>query len=135
MQADAESVRALNVRFYRALSAQNLLEMEAIWSHATHVRCVHPGASLLRGWDSIRDSWRDVFRGAICMTVEPEDEQVTVHGLMAIVTCNENITQFTLDGSSSVRALATNVYEKRQGRWQLIVHHASPLASRNGGAV
>ncbi len=129
MQGDTELVRATNQRFYKALSTQNLLDMEQIWSHAPHVRCVHPGAALLEGWDAIRESWRGIFTRSICLTVEPAEPQVTVCGPMAIVTCRERITQFTLDGSSVAAALATNVFEKRGGRWQLIHHHSSPLGA------
>jgi len=129
MQGEAESVRAANQRFYEALSQQNLLDMEQIWSHAGHVRCVHPGAAMLEGWDTIRASWRDIFTRSICLTVTPQDPKVTVLGPTAIVTCREQIHSFTLDGSSSGAALATNVYFKRDGRWQLIHHHASPIGA------
>jgi ketosteroid isomerase-like protein len=127
MNADADAVRDANTRFYRARSAQNLLEMEAVWSHAPHVCCVHPGETVLQGWDRIRDSWRTVLGGALCLTVEPEAEQVTIVGPAAIVTCRERITSFTLDGSMQAARQATNIFQKRRGRWSLIVHHASPL--------
>jgi ketosteroid isomerase-like protein len=127
MNVDADAVRAANARFYQARSGQNLLEMEGIWSHAPHVCCVHPNADVLTGWDRIRDSWREILSGALCLTVEPEGEMVTVVGPAAIVTCRERITAFTLDGSMVAARLATNVFQKRRGRWQLIVHHASPL--------
>jgi uncharacterized protein (TIGR02246 family) len=127
MLGENEVVRAANKRFYDALSKQNLLDMEEIWSHAPHVRCVHPGWAMIEGWDAIRDSWRAIFTGAICLTVVPQEPRVTVLGPTAIVTCREQITSFTLDGSSTSAALATNVFEKRHGRWQLIHHHASPF--------
>jgi len=129
MHSEADSVRAANQRFYQALSQQNLLDMEQIWSHAGHVRCVHPGSRLLEGWDMIRASWREIFTASICMTVTPHDAKVTVLGPTAIVTCREQIHSFTLDGSSMGAAQATNVFLKRDGRWQMIHHHASPIAS------
>jgi uncharacterized protein (TIGR02246 family) len=135
MQTDAEAVRAVNSRFYQALSRQNLLEMEEVWSHAAHVRCVLPGSALLRGWDTIRQSWRSMFTSAICLTVDAEDAHVSVHGPTAVVTCRECITSFTLTGASRTATLATNVFEKHHGRWQLIVHHASRIeAERSDGA-
>jgi uncharacterized protein (TIGR02246 family) len=127
MHGESEVVRAANKRFYDALSKQNLLDLEEIWSHAPHVRCVHAGWALLEGWDAIRDSWRAIFTQAICLTVVPQEPRVIVLGPTAIVTCREQITAFTLDGSSTTAAQATNVFEKRAGRWQLIHHHASPI--------
>jgi ketosteroid isomerase-like protein len=129
MQPEVESVRSTNQRFYDALSSQNLLVMEAIWSHAPHVRCVHPGWNMLVGWEAIRDSWRSIFTQALCLTVEALDPQVTVLGPTAIVTCREKITSFTLEGSTMASAEAANIFEKRAGRWQLIHHHASPILS------
>ena len=128
MQDEAERVRATNQRFYDALSNQNMLVMEQVWSHSRYVRCVHPGWNMVEGWDAIRESWREIFTDAICLTVTPEDPDVTVVGPTAIVTCREKITSFTLDGSSTSAAQATNVFEKVDGHWLLIHHHASPLA-------
>ncbi|UCE03470.1 MAG: nuclear transport factor 2 family protein [Candidatus Latescibacterota bacterium] len=128
MEGDADRVRLLNQRFYDALSSQNLLRMEQIWSHSTYVRCVHPGWKMLSGWDSIRDSWRNIFTNAICLTVEPLTAQVEVHGAIAVVTCHERISSFTLEGSTVSKAQSTNIFEKSNGRWQLILHHSSPVA-------
>ncbi len=127
MERESDRVRALNQRFYDAVSRQNLLGMEQIWSHATHVRCVHPGWKVIEGWEAIRDSWRRIFQGALCLTVEPEDLHVTVLGPTAVVTCRERISSFTLEGSTMQAAQATNIYEKRAGRWELIHHHASAI--------
>lgn len=128
MLGDAETVRGVNRRFYEAVSKQNLLVMEEIWAHDPHVRCVHPGWRLLEGWDAIRDSWRTIFTSSICLTVVPEEPRVTVLGPTAIVTCREKISTVTLDGSTVSAAEATNVFERRDGRWHLIHHHASPIA-------
>ena len=51
---DQVKVREANARFYEAVSSQSLAEMEAVWSHASWVKCVHPGWELLTGWDKIR---------------------------------------------------------------------------------
>jgi|CXWL01.1.fsa_nt_gi uncharacterized protein (TIGR02246 family) len=128
MQSEADAVRALNARFYQALCTQNLLEMEEIWAHGPNARCVHLGSSLIRGWDAIRTSWRLFFSRAICLSVEPQDAQVAVLGLAAVVNCVEHITMFTHQGSLDLRAQATNVFEKHQGRWHLMLHHASAIA-------
>ena len=127
MQPDTDSVRGTNQRFYEALSTQNLLGMEQLWSHARYVRCVHPGWKMLEGWDAIRDSWRTIFKQSLCMTAEPQDPQVTILGPTAIVTCRERINSFTLEGSSVASAQATNIFEKRDGRWLMILHHSSSI--------
>ncbi len=129
MQSEAERVRTQNSRFYEALSGQNLLRLEQIWSHSPYVRCVHPGWQALSGWDAIRESWRNIFTSSICLTVEPETAEVSMHGRVAVVTCREKMTAFTLEGSKVTTTLATNIFEKTRGRWQLIHHHASPVTN------
>lgn len=132
MLRESERVRATNERFYKALSSQNMLDMETLWSHGDHVRCVHLGGPLLEGWDAIRSSWRDIFTEALCMTVQAHDPQITVLGPAAVVTCREKITSITREGSVVIAAQATNVFEKKDGRWHMIHHHASTAPAQNG---
>ena len=127
MRGETESVRAANQRFYEALSRQSLVDLEQIWSHAPHVRCVHAGERLFAGWEAIRQSWREIFGSSICRTVVPHDPQIALFGSTAIVVCREEITSITPSGSSQGVALSTNVFERRDGRWLLVHHHASPL--------
>ena len=131
MFGDVERVRLQNDRFYEAVSHRNLLIMEKLWAHAAYVRCVHPGALLLVGWDSVRESWRGLFERSICLSAHPEDAKVTVIGPTAIVTCRESTSSFTRDGSIVHHSETTNVFEKQTGEWFLIHHHAS-LISKAG---
>src|SRR5206468_1148625 len=50
-------VEEANARFYRAFEALDLAEMEKVWAHGEHVKCVHPGWPLLAGWANVRASW------------------------------------------------------------------------------
>ncbi len=127
MHSEADRVRAVNQRFYEALSAQNLLRLEQLWAHSRYVRCKHPGAQMLAGWESIRESWRELFTRSICFAIEPLLDEVSVHGPIAVVTCREKVSSFTLDGSTVATTLATNIFEKQRGRWLLIHRHASPV--------
>jgi ketosteroid isomerase-like protein len=134
VQSEIERVRNQNDRFYEALSGQNLIRLEQLWSHSAYVRCVHPGWQMVTGWENIRESWRKLFTSKICLTVEPETAEVTLHGRIAVVTCRATMTSFTLDGSKMTTTLATNVFEKTRGRWQLILHHASPVTNSEPAA-
>ena len=80
MYGDLERVRLQNDQFYEAVSHRNLLSMEKLWAHSDYVRCVHPGAPLLVGWESIRESWRGLFERSIVLRASPQDAQVTVIG-------------------------------------------------------
>ena len=56
-------VIAINEEFYRSLEALNLDRMEKVWHDAEWVTCVHPGGPMLTGWEVIRDSWEQIFKG------------------------------------------------------------------------
>lgn len=135
MHSETERVRVVNQRFYEALSAQNLLRLEQLWAHSAQVRCSHPGETMLAGWATIRESWRALFTRSIAFTIEPLLAEVNIHGPIAVVTCQERISSFTLDGSRVATTLATNIFEKQRGRWLLIHRHASPVAAPGSDAA
>ena len=134
MNSEAERVRGVNQRFYEALSTQNLLRLEQLWAHSPNVRCLHPGERMLSGWPTIRESWREMFARSIAFSIEPLIAEVHVHGPIAVVTCQEKISSFTLDGSRVANLLATHIFLKQRGRWLLIHRHASPVVSPDVGA-
>ena len=96
--ADAAELEDANARFYRAFEALDIAEMDRVWAHGGHVRCVHPGWPLLT---------------------------VNVGGDLGWVTCTENILS-EVGGRVSVTAiLATNLFERGRDGWRLVHHHAS----------
>ncbi len=50
-----------NARFYQAFETLDLAQMDLVWSHDEHVKCVHPGWPILIGWDAVRSSWEAIF--------------------------------------------------------------------------
>ena len=59
--SDADDVEEANARFYRAFETLDIAEMDQVWVHAEHARCVHPGWALLCGWEAVRHSWQTIF--------------------------------------------------------------------------
>ena len=127
MTAEEEKVLAANQRFYNALQDLNLEQMDNVWLQEDWVRCVHPGRNLLNGWEAVRESWREIFEGTSSMRVTAGIELIHVANSTAWVCCTEKIS--TADGSQINAAYeqATNIFEKRRGKWLLVHHHASPL--------
>ena len=122
---DAAEVEDANARFYRALESLDILQMEQVWSHGDHVRCVHPGWSLLSGWDAVRQSWEAIFRDSSEMRFSISDVDVHVDGDLAWVTCGEHILSQARGQIAVTALLATNMFERRGGDWLMIHHHAS----------
>lgn len=114
-----------NTRFYRAFEALDLGQMEKVWSHGDHVKCVHPGWPLLTGWDAVRASWEAIFANTAEIRFTIADMQPTVQGALGWITCTENILSQVRGRLSVTSVLATNIFEHGPDGWRLIHHHAS----------
>ena len=124
-EEEAEEIREVNARFYRAFESLDLAEMEGIWAKELYVQCVHPGWGLLSGWEAVRASWEAIFRNTAEIRFTIRDVQVHVEGTLACVTCAEDILSETRGNIGVTSVLATNIFEQRGGQWLLIHHHAS----------
>lgn len=130
----AEVVQA-NARFYRVFESLDIDQMDQVWSHADHVRCIHPGWCLLVGWDAVRQSWDAIFEGSREMRFSIGDVRPHVDSDLGWVTCTENILSHARDQVAVTSLLATNIFERRRGEWLMIHHHASHvLTGRPPGA-
>jgi ketosteroid isomerase-like protein len=123
--SEAADVEEANARFYRAFETLDIAEMDQVWAHAEHARCVHPGWPLLSGWDAVRSSWETIFANTEEMRFTLSDVNVNVSGPLAWVTCTENILSDVQGRVTVTSILATNLFERADGGWRLIHHHAS----------
>jgi ketosteroid isomerase-like protein len=121
------AVREANERFYRAFESLDLVEMDQVWAHDSHVACVHPGWSRLHGWEKVRRSWAAIFQSTTEMRFTITDVRVEVRGDLGWVHCTENILSETRGSLSITAILATNVFERQTARWCLVHHHASHI--------
>ena len=127
MSDDAREVEEANARFYRAFEALDPVQMEAVWAHADHVKCIHPGWPLLNGWDAVRSSWEAIFASTAEMRFTIGDVCVEVAGDVAWVTCTENILSQVRGRESVTTVLATNLFERTPDGWRIVHHHASHI--------
>ncbi len=129
MTPDDESaeLEEANARFYRAFEALDLAEMDAVWAHGEHVRCIHPGWAMLEGWEAVRQSWEAIFKGSQEMRFSLGDVQARAAGDLGWVTCSENILSQARGNIAVTTLLATNLFERRGGEWRMVLHHASHI--------
>jgi ketosteroid isomerase-like protein len=125
---DRAAIKEANASFYEALSSQNLEAMDAIWIHESWSRCVHPGWQILKGWESIRQSWSSIFKNAEYLKIHISNLTIHVGSDIAWVVCTENIASAHEADYQTATALATNIFHKVKGTWLLAHHHASPVA-------
>ena len=132
MSDDAEVVEA-NARFYRAFEALDIAEMDRVWVHGEHVKCVHPGWPLLTGWEAVRESWETIFTNTEEMRFTLSNVSAVVGGEQAWVTCTENILSEVAGRVTVTAILATNLFERDGGGWRLVHHHASHILGGGPG--
>jgi ketosteroid isomerase-like protein len=128
-ESDRAEVEEANARFYRVFESLDLRQMDEVWAHGDHVRCVHPGWGLLTGWDAVRESWESIFKGSEEMRFSITDVNAYVEGPIGWVTCTENILSEARGNISVTSLLATNIFERSAGEWRMIHHHASHILS------
>jgi ketosteroid isomerase-like protein len=125
---------AANADFYEAVDAGDVERVAAAWDDADDVVCVHPGQPPIVGRGRVLRSWSLILANGPGMQVVLTDVRTSVHGDLAVVTCEENILAGLTDvagwSQSTARFVTTNVFRRRPDGWRLWLHHASPVLGR-----
>jgi ketosteroid isomerase-like protein len=122
------SVQDANAAFYRAFSELDLEAMTELWARTERDVCIHPGWPMLRGWEAIEQSWRQIFAGTDAMQFFVSDVAVRSSPELAIVTCIENLISIARGQRVGSRIAATNAFVRTPDGWRLVLHHGSPIA-------
>jgi ketosteroid isomerase-like protein len=122
-----EAVTAANLAFDTALSARDIDAMERVWAAEPYVIAVHPASkALIVGWDAVRKSWEATFGRFAEISVSMKEPQTHVGQNVAWVVGMESVQGKSKDGDAvSFMAFTTNMYEKRNGRWLMVLHTTS----------
>jgi ketosteroid isomerase-like protein len=134
-------VETANAAYYAAFESRDAEAMAAVWEQSERVAVTHPGWPTLHGWARVAGSWDAIFANTAFIQFVITDEVVQVDGTTAWVTCDENILQAgsSREGGEDVaelqggRVAATNVYVYGDGRWRMVLHHGSPVATAEAG--
>lgn len=127
--ADIEGVRAASQAFYATLAIlDDGTAMEKVWARTPYVTYVGPQSkSIIVGWDAQKKYWEDFNKRFSQRSVSLVDVHIHVNGDLAWEIGFETGQAQMKDGSTrQVDWIATNVYEKIDGRWLLVSHHVQP---------
>ena len=122
MAASATDDSALldaNAAFYNAFTARDIEAMDELWARGLPVACVHPGWPALHGRDDVMSSWRSILLGGSSPEIRCEQVRAACLGDCGYVVCVERIGPDAL--------VATNVFARIDGIWQVVHHQAGPL--------
>jgi ketosteroid isomerase-like protein len=122
---DVDAVIAANRAFYDAFEEGDIDAMSDLWEHGDDIVCTHPGWRPLHGWGAVAGSWVALFSSGSPIQFILTDERVRGSGDMAWVSVEENLIGEGLGGTVA----ALNVFRRSDGRWRLVAHHGSPVAS------
>lgn len=112
--------------FYHAFESGDLEAMMSIWADSADAKCIHPLGTVLSGLSEIRASWAEILRAQPPRSFEIERVSVLQTPDLAIHTVFETLI-LPLQRQRFPPLLATNIYRKINGSWQMLMHHASPV--------
>ena len=126
-KSDIEAITVANLAFDTALSARDINAMERVWAAEPYVIAVHPASkALIVGWDAVRKSWQATFDRFAEISVSMKEPQTRVVQNVAWVVGVESVQGKSKNGDAvSFMAFTTNMYEKRDGRWLMVLHSTS----------
>ena len=128
MTSEEKDVAQANESFYRAFESLDIKRMELVWANDREIQCGHPGWRILRGWQPVMESWRQIFDNTPKIHFMLTDLTIEVRGDHAWVTLYENLNS-SLEGQNlAATILTTNIFRRGADGWRMIHHHGSSVA-------
>jgi ketosteroid isomerase-like protein len=84
--------QAAEEAFYAALGKRDLEDMMNVWAFGEEVFCIHPGGNKLKGHESVRESWRQIFAGESQLRFHVTNQHCLRGPTLAVHIVHEEIT-------------------------------------------
>jgi ketosteroid isomerase-like protein len=125
-KSDMDAVKGANRAFYAALSGHDIAEMQKVWSSDAEIQNIGPRSKTMAvGWDNIKKGFESTFDSFPELKVSMEP-RIKIVGSVAWTSGIEQTQRKDKNGAASSAAnLATNIFQKQDGHWQMVYHHAS----------
>jgi ketosteroid isomerase-like protein len=121
--SDVDAVKAANQAFYVALSTGDVAAMQKVWSSDPDITNIGPASKAIAvGWGAIGKLSGRTLKAAM------DQPRIKVVGTIAWVSGVEETQRKDETGTPVSNAyLATNIFQKQDGRWLMVHHHASRM--------
>ena len=116
-----------NEKFYKAFNSQNLGLMQEVWHMDSSVVCIHPGWIPLRGYETVIESWKNIFQNTDNLEIKLSHLKIISSTGLTWVNCQENLYSITETGVQSSKVHATNLFKQIGNQWKMVLHHASSI--------
>ncbi|PXF40511.1 F-box protein SKIP8 [Gracilariopsis chorda] len=121
------AVRLANDAFYDALRRADASAMHTLWLHSDAVSCAVSLAPLVMGWTPVMHLWQQLFVAGAPQRVSVRVLQLQLRRNVAWMLCEQQVLAERAVKPLVGTRIATNVFQRRRGRWLLVHHHASPV--------
>jgi len=127
--SDVERLNAASQVFIAAISARDIRAMDKLWAHESYVAFMGPlSTTLVVGWEGVRKAWEMRFSQFDRVTISVAESHVHTNGKAAWAVGIEKVQLLRKNGETlAFDAFVTNVFEKRDGRWLMVSHQATPI--------
>jgi len=127
--ADVERINVASQAFVAAIAARDIEAMDKVWAHEPHAVFIGPlSTNVVVGWPGVRKAWETRFGQFDRVTISVAESHVRVNRDVAWAVGMEKLQLLRKDGKTiEFDAFVTNVFERRDDRWLMISHHATPV--------
>jgi ketosteroid isomerase-like protein len=127
--SDVEQVNAASKVFIAAIAARDIRAMDKVWAHESYATFIGPlSTTVVVGWDGVRKAWEMRFGQFDRVTISLAESHVHTNGDVVWAVGVEKVELLRKDGKTvAFDAFVTNVFEKKDGRWLLVSHQATPI--------
>ncbi len=138
MKADAqteEEIKALGENVWKEYARKDIEASMALWTTDPDLVAIGTGADELRlGPEELRRGLRRDFEQAEKVLITTEWLSISTAGNVAWSAANVRLTATINGETATLPCRMTNVYEKRNGTWQIMLLHLSlPAAEQELG--
>jgi ketosteroid isomerase-like protein len=127
--SDLDRVNAASQVFIAAIAARDIRAMDKVWAHESYATFIGPlSTTIVVGWEGVRKAWEMRFGQFDRVTISLAELHVHTSGNVAWAVGVEKVELLRKDGKTlGFDAFVTNVFERKDGRWLMVSHQATPI--------
>jgi ketosteroid isomerase-like protein len=132
--SETAKVEAVNLAYYKALSARDMRAMEKVWSCAGNNMLIAPPVNPHThvGWAAIKRNWEAYWPTFDQFSVSMKVTTVNINGPAAWVHGIETSKRRSKAGVvSSSSNFGTNIFAHHDGRWLMVFHQSAVIPKKS----